>query len=325
MMDRMLSLIRRHPSPADLSARADGMLAGAARQRVEGHLERCPRCRERLQELVAVRSLLGDLPAVTAPRSFRLSPAAVRGPERTVRRGYPVLQLASAVAAVAFLLLVGGDLATSVGLPGGGGGESPRGRTLQSAQPGPATSTGFYAGIAGTPEKSAAGAPASAGEAAPSPPPAADRALAPPVPAPGTPAPEAQANAPEPGTAQAATPAYAYQAPQPEAAATPQPALEGAAAAPPAAEATPADQAQKSFAGQNATPAQPAAAAPSQAPGSGPLAAVSPTATSSPVEPQTSHERLDKGRTALRAAEALVGLVALAGVTGTVLRRRRTG
>jgi len=111
------SLLRRHPSTADLSARTDGSIGGRARARVDAHLASCEPCRRRLEELVAVRRLLASLPPPAAPRSFRLSPAVLREAKAAASRPFPAFQLAAAVAAVAFALLLAGDLSTLGGEP----------------------------------------------------------------------------------------------------------------------------------------------------------------------------------------------------------------
>lgn len=218
-----VSLFRRHPSAADLSARADGSLAGRSRARVDAHLARCATCRRRLQELAVVHDLLASLPPAPAPRSFRLSPAMVRQTEAAPARPFPILQLATAVAAVTFGLLLAGDLWTLGGEP---------------------KTTPTTVRTAATPK-----------EVAP-----ADRA---------------------PAGAMGAAPSTLAPAGELE-----------------AADTTPYD------ASQRQTPA-PGATLPVQ------------------VEPAMSQRRLDKGRLALRAAEAVVGAVAVGGAGGLVLRRRR--
>lgn len=117
MANWIASLLRRHPSTADLSARADGSIAGRARARVDAHLASCEPCRRRSEELAAVRRLLASLPPPAAPRSFRLSPAMLREAKAAAPRPFPAFQLAAAVAAVALALLLAGDLSTLGGEP----------------------------------------------------------------------------------------------------------------------------------------------------------------------------------------------------------------
>ena len=71
---RLLDIFNRHPR-GDISAHADGELAPARLDALEAHLAGCERCHTELDDLLAVRSALRDLPQVAAPRSFRLTPA----------------------------------------------------------------------------------------------------------------------------------------------------------------------------------------------------------------------------------------------------------
>lgn len=221
MIDRLLSAVRRHPPAADLSARLDGALPAGRSDRIDAHLAGCDRCRQRFGELSAVRRLLSDLPPATAPRSFRLSPGAVRAPAAgPPRRPFPALQLASAVAAVVFALLLAGDLSTTLGGGGGASGRAP----FTALQGGPASTGGQEKAAAGTPTDQQRSA---AGPAAPVTP-SGDMLL------PGT----SDGFAPTPGAGTPAAPAYAPNAAA--TAATPSPGADNELMVGPEASATPA-------------------------------------------------------------------------------------
>jgi hypothetical protein len=70
-------------------------------------LEREPGFQQYLRELQMTRSLVSSLPEVKPPHSFTLTPEMAGVRER--RRAYPALQLATAFAAIAFLITVGFD------------------------------------------------------------------------------------------------------------------------------------------------------------------------------------------------------------------------
>jgi anti-sigma factor RsiW len=84
-----------------LSAYLDGKLSQADSARLETRLAGEPELDSILQDLSQARSLLRRLPQRRSPRNFTLSPqrAGVRPP---LPRAYPVLRLASALAAVLF-------------------------------------------------------------------------------------------------------------------------------------------------------------------------------------------------------------------------------
>jgi anti-sigma factor RsiW len=68
----------RHIPIEDLSAYADGeVLTTSQRTAIEAHLASCQLCRDELESLQAVSSLLADLPEPAIPRSFRLTPSDV--------------------------------------------------------------------------------------------------------------------------------------------------------------------------------------------------------------------------------------------------------
>ena len=91
-----------------LSAYADGALTPAERRDIEARLAQDPALRQALEQIRATSALLRALPQVRPPRSFTLTPEMA-----SVRSGwlrYPVLQLATAVATLAFVITVGADV-----------------------------------------------------------------------------------------------------------------------------------------------------------------------------------------------------------------------
>lgn len=90
-----------------LSAYLDGELARRERARLEARLQVNPELKLALEELRRVRRALRSLPQAAVPRRFTLTPEmAGLAP---ARRRYPVMQLATVLAAAAFLLTVGLD------------------------------------------------------------------------------------------------------------------------------------------------------------------------------------------------------------------------
>ena len=117
----MLDFLRRRiksehaQTQAMLSAYMDGELTAREQQRVEAHLAHCDACVEELRTLRYTKGLLSKAPMPLLPRSFVVRQADLK--ERPVmarRRGfglaYAYLKGATAVIAVAFALLVAGDL-----------------------------------------------------------------------------------------------------------------------------------------------------------------------------------------------------------------------
>jgi anti-sigma factor RsiW len=93
-----------------LSAYIDGELKPGKARRLEARLRADARLREHLDKLQAVSRGMRALPQVKPPKSFILTPEMVG--ISPVRSGYPVLRLATALAAFAFVALVGVDLFT---------------------------------------------------------------------------------------------------------------------------------------------------------------------------------------------------------------------
>jgi|GEM_PF-658421 len=96
-----------------LSAYIDGELTPRERTRVEQHLKECPACAEDLRTLRQTVALLRELPVIPAPRSFAVRPqvAKLRPAPAPSAWGYGLLKGATAIAALLFVLLIGGDLA----------------------------------------------------------------------------------------------------------------------------------------------------------------------------------------------------------------------
>jgi len=91
----------------ELSAYLDGELAPRARARLEARLQTNTELKQALEELRMVRGALRSLPQAAAPRRFTLTPEMAGLAPR--RRRYPIMQLATVLAAAAFLLTVGVD------------------------------------------------------------------------------------------------------------------------------------------------------------------------------------------------------------------------
>jgi hypothetical protein len=94
-----------------LSAYIDGELSARGLARLLARLDREPGLKQALEEMKAVVQQLGSLPEAPLPRSFTLTPDAAG--IRSRPRAYPVFQLATALAAIAFVALVGLDTITS--------------------------------------------------------------------------------------------------------------------------------------------------------------------------------------------------------------------
>lgn len=134
-----------------ISAYLDDQLAPKERQKLEARLERESHLRRTLEELRQMKQVLRAQPVMRAPRNFTISPqmAGIRQGARTGYSPFPLLRLASVLAAVFFVLLVAGDLVSSRLQPasvarvkgweifgrggggGGGGGEVPPPQAVQ--------------------------------------------------------------------------------------------------------------------------------------------------------------------------------------------------
>jgi hypothetical protein len=100
----------RHPH-GDLSAYADGQISWKRGQRVERHLGSCAACRAELTELRSLSAALSDLPEVSTPRSFALTPEQVAEaePATPAQRAVPsfmAMRVAGAGVAAVLALVV---------------------------------------------------------------------------------------------------------------------------------------------------------------------------------------------------------------------------
>lgn len=91
-----------------LSAYIDGELSIEEATLVEKHLRDCSACACDLETLRQTVNLVGQLPAVSPPRSFAISHLVV--PERPWAWGYVYLRGATALAALLLIVLLAGDL-----------------------------------------------------------------------------------------------------------------------------------------------------------------------------------------------------------------------
>ena len=91
-----------------LSAYADGALSPEERLAVERRLEQDPALRQAFQELRTTSALLRALPQIRPPHNFTLTPEMAG--LRSGRLRTPFLQLATALATLAFVVTVGVDM-----------------------------------------------------------------------------------------------------------------------------------------------------------------------------------------------------------------------
>ncbi|MGD2252295.1 MAG: hypothetical protein PVF70_05190 [Anaerolineales bacterium] len=104
-----MSILQRLPARniERLSAYLDGALSKRQAERLEARMRIEPELREALDALRMTSQLLGNLPEIRPPRNFTLTPAMAGIRQR--QPTYPVLRLATALAALAFLSVVGVD------------------------------------------------------------------------------------------------------------------------------------------------------------------------------------------------------------------------
>lgn len=94
-----------------LSAYLDGELSDRERAQLEARLEEEGRLRGALEELQGAVGFIRRLPQVRPPRNYTLTPQVVGQRETTWR--FPMLQFATAVAALLLVMVVGLDAVTS--------------------------------------------------------------------------------------------------------------------------------------------------------------------------------------------------------------------
>jgi Putative zinc-finger len=90
-----------------LSALVDDQLEPAERAPAQAHLATCLECRQRLEELRSVASMLRTLPTLEPPRSFALGPRVVGDPPNVVRlrRWYTASRIVAGSLAAVFVLM----------------------------------------------------------------------------------------------------------------------------------------------------------------------------------------------------------------------------
>ncbi|MBI5566451.1 MAG: zf-HC2 domain-containing protein [Chloroflexi bacterium] len=101
------------------SAYIDQRTTADERAFVERHVAACADCRAQLQATRSMVAALKAMPVVKAPRSFVLPKSMAVQPKPSIFNWYPTLRLATAFAAIAFVLVFAGDLLTV--RPNGGG------------------------------------------------------------------------------------------------------------------------------------------------------------------------------------------------------------
>ena len=100
-----------------LSAYLDNQLSLAEKAKLEARLEREPELKVTLEDLRITVRALRSLPAVNPPRNFTLTPAQAQAIAPARRVVFPALRLATALAALAFVVVVAGDFATNLTRP----------------------------------------------------------------------------------------------------------------------------------------------------------------------------------------------------------------
>lgn len=93
-----------HCSPEELARFSVGALPPRRQKRVQRHLESCPACRQSLQEIAGIPTLLRQAPGPLPPRSLTLSRQDLR--RRRRRLWYPLLRSATVAAATIVLVIL---------------------------------------------------------------------------------------------------------------------------------------------------------------------------------------------------------------------------
>jgi predicted anti-sigma-YlaC factor YlaD len=115
-----------------ISAYLDQQVTAEERQFFERHIAACANCRAQLDATRSMVAALRAMPSVKAPRSFVLPREMAKQPKRSIFAWYPTLRLATALAAIAFVVLFAGDLLISQA----GSGAAPR-LSVPAAAPAP--------------------------------------------------------------------------------------------------------------------------------------------------------------------------------------------
>jgi len=93
-----------------ISAYLDQQVTAEEKQFFELHIAACADCRAQLETTRSMVVALKAMPAVKAPRSFVLPREMAKQPKRSIFAWYPTLRLATALAAIAFVVLFAGDM-----------------------------------------------------------------------------------------------------------------------------------------------------------------------------------------------------------------------
>jgi anti-sigma factor RsiW len=165
-----------HQRAEDLiSAYLDQQVTAEEKQFFERHIAACANCRAQLEATRSMVAALKAMPVVKAPRSFVLPREMAKQPKRSIFAWYPALRLATALAAIALVVLFAGDLLIS--RSGGGGtalsvpaaAPAPQMEQAPAAMPAPAATMVAPAAPTEAPAPTASNAAATApGGAAPS-------------------------------------------------------------------------------------------------------------------------------------------------------------
>src|SRR5512136_839677 len=103
-----------HSRAEDLiSAYLDQQVTAEEKQFFERHIAACADCRAELEATRSMVAALRAMPVVKASRSFVLPREMAKQPKRSFFAWYPTLRLATALAAIAFVVLFAGDLLIS--------------------------------------------------------------------------------------------------------------------------------------------------------------------------------------------------------------------
>lgn len=115
----MARQVDHHRAKDLISAYLDQQVTAEEKQFFELHIAACADCRAQLEAIRSMVAALRAMPVVKAPRSFVLPREMAKQPKRSIFAWYPALRLATALAALAFVVLFAGDVL--IGRSGSGG------------------------------------------------------------------------------------------------------------------------------------------------------------------------------------------------------------